>query len=325
MENKACPICGAKECSIEELPHSKRIHCKKLGTSFFLGSEICELTDYTIWFRLMNIVTEFLIRKKVYQSGNEKAYWYFVYKEEEDNPDEIDVPHRINLANELKLYPTSIIGRVSRALLNLVELYPNVGERIFLDMFDHFSNRIIFCESTLHAYELDTVCRFLREMEFIDGDWTNSSISISYKGWEKIDQLTKRLAEANQGFIAMSYSVEAKYIMEAFREAISSSGYKAQIISEKEHNHQIVPEMFYEIERSKFMVVDVTFQNYGAYYEAGYAQALGKEVIVCCSEEVFNDPKRKPHFDISQKPIIIWKDVDDLKERLKRRIEATVH
>ena len=97
------------------------------------------------------------------------------------------------------------------------------------------------------------------------------------------------------------------------------------IIGEKEHNHQIVPEMFYEIERSKFMVVDVTLQNFGAYYEAGYAQALGKEVIVCCSKEVFDDPKRKPHFDIAQKPIIIWTDLDDLKERLIRRIQATVH
>lgn len=148
---------------------------------------------------------------------------------------------------------------------------------------------------------------------------------IRYKGWEKIDELTKRLTEVNQGFIAMSYSEEAKPILETFRSAIKDSGYDARIIGEKEHNHQIVPEMFYEIERSKFMVVDVTLQNFGAYYEAGYAQALGKEVIVCCSKEVFDDPKRKPHFDIAQKPIIIWTDLDDLKERLIRRIQATVH
>ena len=81
--------------------------------------------------------------------------------------------------------------------------------------------------------------------------------------------------------------------------------------------------MFFEIERSKFMVVDVTFENSGAYYEAGYAQALGKEVIVCCSKEILDGPN-KPHFDIAQKQIIDWTDLADLKERLKRRIEATV-
>ena len=97
------------------------------------------------------------------------------------------------------------------------------------------------------------------------------------------------------------------------------------VIDEKEHNNQIVPEIFYEIERSKFMVVDVTYPNYGAYYEAGYAQALGKQVIICCRENEFRNADTRPHFDISQKSMIVWKDETELIERLKRRIEATVN
>ena len=72
------------------------------------------------------------------------------------------------------------------------------------------------------------------------------------------------------------------------------------------------------------MVVDISFPNYGAYYEAGYGQALGKEVIICCSKEKFDNPESRPHFDIAQKSMIIWKDTDDLIARLKKRIEATV-
>ena len=45
-----------------------------------------------------------------------------------------------------------------------------------------------------------------------------------------------------------------------------------------------MPEIFYEIKQSKFVVVDVTKQNNGAYYEAGHDKALGKEVIVCCKK-----------------------------------------
>lgn len=75
----------------------------------------------------------------------------------------------------------------------------------------------------------------------------------------------------------------------------------------------------FEISRSKFVVVDITYPNYGAYYEAGYAEALGKEVIICCRDTDF-----KPHFDIAQKSAIVWKDENDLEERLYRRIEATV-
>jgi nucleoside 2-deoxyribosyltransferase len=122
----------------------------------------------------------------------------------------------------------------------------------------------------------------------------------------------------------MSFREETKPIREAFRTAMQESGYSVAVIDEKEHNNQIVPEIFYEIERSKFVVVDVTYPNYGAYYEAGYAQALGKQVIICCREAEFHDKSTRPHFDISQKSMVVWKDETDLVQRLKRRIEATV-
>ena len=85
-----------------------------------------------------------------------------------------------------------------------------------------------------------------------------------------------------------------------------------------------MPEIFYEIERSKFLVVDVTFPNYGAYYEAGYAQALGKQVIMCCRKTEFDSDGGRPHFDVAQKSMIVWKDEEELIERLRKRIEATV-
>ena len=122
----------------------------------------------------------------------------------------------------------------------------------------------------------------------------------------------------------MAFMDETRSIREAFRTAIKDSGYAVSIIDEKEHNNQIVPEIFYEIERSKFVVVDVTFPNYGAYYEAGYAQALGKQVILCCRKTEFDSDNGRPHFDVAQKSMIVWKDEEELIERLKRRIKATV-
>lgn len=127
-----------------------------------------------------------------------------------------------------------------------------------------------------------------------------------------------------QGFIAMKFGEETKKIRQAFKEAVKSCNYKVAIIDEKEHNNQIVPEIFSEIRNSKFVVVDVTYPNYGAYYEAGYAQGLDKEVIVCCRKNVFGNSQQNPHFDISQKSMIIWNDEKELVEKLVRRIDATV-
>lgn len=123
----------------------------------------------------------------------------------------------------------------------------------------------------------------------------------------------------------MKFGEKTVAIRESFKKAIHESGYTPRLIDEKEHNKQIVPEILFEIGRSKFMVVDVTVPCYGAYYEAGYAQALGKEVIICCSQEAFNNTETRPHFDIAQKSMIIWDTEDELVERLIRRIAATVH
>ena len=166
--------------------------------------------------------------------------------------------------------------------------------------------------------EINGVLEVLVELGYL----THANIDsyrISAKGWETISEVEHHNETNNQGFMAMSFSEETRSISDSFKKAIKRCGYIPKRIDEKEHNKQIVPEILFEISRSKFVVVDITYPNYGAYYEAGYAEALGKEVIICCRDIDFN-----PHFDIAQKSAIVWKDEDDLEERLYRRIEATV-
>ena len=326
MERFVCPICLHDDHSCTKttdfkLSRVSHVACHDCQIEFNVDDDILELNDPPLRYSLFNLIFEFLTLYKNKTSKDREVKFSFSYDDAPPSEDEHPA-NIINLFDLMKNYPANIIERMNRALLLLSLLNDSIDSTLTKD---YYFGRFLFCTTFGQIDEVDKMLRFLSGLGYIECDTSMKNISLTYHGWERIIELSARSKEIDQGFIAISYASEAKNIMEAFREAITSCNYKAQIISEKEHNHQIVPEMFYEIERSKFMVVDVTFQNYGAYYEAGYAQALGKEVIVCCSEEVFNDPKRKPHFDISQKPIIIWKDVDDLKERLKRRIEATVH
>ena len=78
------------------------------------------------------------------------------------------------------------------------------------------------------------------------------------------------------------------------------------------------PELLKYIKDSKFVVVDLTHQNNGAYFEEGYAMGLGKAVIQLCQKDT------KLHFDIAQKNTIMWKTEDDIPEMLKNRIQATI-
>ncbi len=105
------------------------------------------------------------------------------------------------------------------------------------------------------------------------------------------------------------------------------------------HNHQIVPEMLRLIKETRFMIMDITQPNFGAYYEAGFAQGLEKEVIITCSKEVwdkkdfscdldkdcrYKEIASKPHFDIAQKQVLVWKDYKDLTKQLTEWIKHII-
>lgn len=61
------------------------------------------------------------------------------------------------------------------------------------------------------------------------------------------------------------------FLIDSFWIQLNCCGYYVSIIDEKEHNNQIVPELFYEIDHSQFLVVDITYPNNDAYFETGYA------------------------------------------------------
>ena len=79
-----------------------------------------------------------------------------------------------------------------------------------------------------------------------------------------------------------------------------------------------------EIQSSDFIVADLTHDNLGAYWEAGYAEGLRKPVIYTCEKEKFE--KEKTHFDTNHHLTIIWDKTDPLKagESLKATIRATL-
>ena len=81
----------------------------------------------------------------------------------------------------------------------------------------------------------------------------------------------------------MAFNSGTNATREAIRAGIIEAGYSPEFIDEIIHNHQIVPEMLRLIRESRFLILDITDPNYGAYYEAGYALGLGKEVIISCS------------------------------------------
>ena len=321
MSEHNCPLCGCQSPCYEKQSESPTVeswHCHTYNIDVKIGEVFP--TDSTIRSKALNLALEFLLRTPRYLHGNMEQDWYFIC-DSNISMDEVLKP-TINLGDKLNTYPKELTEKIPRILDNIATFNPEYGDPV--DLSPNFYRLLFIEERDAYHRRVQGVVGILMELGYLTKATVRDMYIITAKGWQEIDTIRRKNKESKQGFIAMSFRDETKSIREAFRSAIKESGFAVGIIDEKEHNNQIVPEIFYEIERSKFVVVDVTYPNYGAYYEAGYAQALGKQVIICCREQEFKSNDSRPHFDISQKSMIVWKDEEDLIARLKRRIEATV-
>lgn len=70
------------------------------------------------------------------------------------------------------------------------------------------------------------------------------------------------------------------------------------------------------IREAAFVVADVTYGGPNIYYELGYAEALGKTVVV-----IAKDGTELP-FDTKDVPTLMWSDQTRLAQKLSARIQA---
>lgn len=310
-----CPLCGGNCQSIpDSQTNAIKFVCSKFNRSFKVGTSIDIFTDEEKQRRLNNLIFEHVMREPY--ADEEKTFWRFFY-EPAYHTQEIDGHHLVNLA-EIP-YPRNLAERIDRILLNLYRINSSYG---YYFKMDQSIARAFFAEK---ADEEKTfgIAFMMLELDYLLTGKENF-YKIAAKGWQRIDELIRQNADNKQAFMAMAFRTETVSIREAFRKGIIAAGYTALAIDEKEHNNQIVPEIFDEIDKSKFLVMDVTIPNFGAYYEAGYALGKGKLVIICCKEDAFKNSDSRPHFDIAQKSMIVWKTEAELIERLTKRIQATV-
>ena len=253
----------------------------------------------------------------------------------------------ISEENILKHYPINFSQRLDKALLNLSRVYCEYDSLIglkaqgFADAANlanivHIAKRIsnlvfIDWESSKDDFgAIERIMAFLdllTDMDCLKKENPASSSGlftyrISSKGWLHIQELQRTINTSKQAFVAMWFSSETDNAWNSIHRAISDCGYIPVRIDKKEHNNQIVPEMLYEIKQSAFVIADLTGNRNGVYYEAGYAHALDKEVIVTWKKT--DEPKEQPHFDIAQKNMIQWKSEGELYDCLVKRIVATV-
>lgn len=219
-------------------------------------------------------------------------------------------------------FPKTFSEKVDMFLLGLSYKATYIGDAVSLTNDQIYSACFVIRNSDdkIMKRQVDYFFEYMTSEKYIDA--SNAKIMILPKGLKRIDELQKNIAKNSKSvFIAMSFDKKMSKVCTAIKEAISEAGFNPRIMNEIEHNHQIVPEMLYEIRQAKFVVAELTNHNNGAYFEAGYALGIGKEVIQVCKKKSFD---QDGHFDVKQINTILWNSIDELKTALVNRIKATI-
>jgi nucleoside 2-deoxyribosyltransferase len=74
------------------------------------------------------------------------------------------------------------------------------------------------------------------------------------------------------------------------------------------------------IRAARFVVADLSHDNNGAYFEAGFAEGLGRPVIYTCDAKKFAE--KSTHFDTNHMTTVPW-DLNNL-EAAERLLTATI-
>jgi hypothetical protein len=156
--------------------------------------------------------------------------------------------------------------------------------------------------------------------------WT---ITLSYKGWQQYDKLKRGAVDSRKAFMAMPYGKEELdgVVEKVFRPAVKQAGFDLSRLDDPDQPAGLIDDRLrVAIQTSRFLIADLTHGNPGAYWEAGYAEGLGRPVIYTCRKEVFENSKSCPHFDTNHHLTILWDigDPQEAGEKLKTTIRATL-
>jgi hypothetical protein len=104
------------------------------------------------------------------------------------------------------------------------------------------------------------------------------------------------------------------------KQAVEECNLFCERVDEQHFTEKIIDVVFNNIKRARFVIADMTGRNPNVFYEAGYAEALGKPIIY-----ITQDPSSEIPFDLNQKPHLIYEGkINLLKNYLKERLVGLI-
>jgi hypothetical protein len=133
---------------------------------------------------------------------------------------------------------------------------------------------------------------------------------------QEVISLAERIVIPNDVFTVMPFRPEFREVFNSYSDVCKEFNFNALRTDEEQTNERIVQRIIKGIRISAFVIADVSEISPNVFYEIGFTQGLGKELVLTAKKGT-NLP-----FDISDVPVILWDSQVNLREQLRRRIEA---
>lgn len=122
----------------------------------------------------------------------------------------------------------------------------------------------------------------------------------------------------NQVFVVMQFGDEALDSAYAgvIKPVAEEFGFKVVRVDEIQDSGNISQQILESISSSAVVVADLTGERPNCYYEAGFAHAIGKEIVFAIRDGT------RIHFDLAGNRFISWRTEADYRRKLRERFES---
>jgi hypothetical protein len=157
------------------------------------------------------------------------------------------------------------------------------------------------------------------------GDAHSHGCRLTMAGFARYEHLKREVVESRTAFMAMAFgnTALADVVNSHFRPAVKETGFDLYRLDDRPQPGIIDTRLRVDIRTARFLICDLTDENRGAYWEAGFAEGLGRPVFYTCERTHFQ--KVRTHFDTEHLYTVQWSTdrPQEAAEELKAAIRNT--
>jgi hypothetical protein len=161
--------------------------------------------------------------------------------------------------------------------------------------------------------------------KFLSGE-SVALATLTFAGWDRYETMRLGGVTYRKAFMAMKFgdALLEHVLNSVFKPSAKRAGFDLFKLDDRPVAGLIDDRMRVEIRASDFLVADLSHDNAGAYWEAGFAEGLGKPVIYTCERRKFESTRT--HFDTNHHLTIVWdaQSPDSAGRQLTETIRATL-